>query len=412
MKLFTLTTFMTILPLLAVAAPTSTRNKAPGPQKISINKRLSLFRKAGNVANLQHLQNHLAFAVGKIKRGHAQRNRRAARKGKLSRRATGEDPLVDEGGELWQGTISVGTPPVEYTVDFDTGSSDLFLPSVNCTKHCKGHTRYDATASSTSAPKDKTFKLAYGDGSSVSGNQFTDTVSIAGLTVENQTLGAATEYSKGFSHHNFSPDGLMGMAFQSISEYDAPPVFQSLVESDTTTASVFGFKLAQNGSELYIGGTNVDLHNGDFSYAPVTKEGYWQVSMDAVSINGKGVLPKTESIIDTGTTLIIGDTKAVKDMYAAIPGSKDASSSVGDGFYTVPCDSIPTISLTFGGKAFDVLASSFNLGLVQEGSKDCVGAITGSDVGDSGWVIGDVFLQGVYTAFDYGQKRVGFAGLS
>jgi hypothetical protein len=34
----------------------------------------------------------------------------------LARRATGSEPLTeDEGGALWQGSISVGTPPTAFT---------------------------------------------------------------------------------------------------------------------------------------------------------------------------------------------------------------------------------------------------------------------------------------------------------
>ena len=102
----------------------------------------------------------------------------------LTRRATGADPLTSmQNGALWQGAISVGTPAQTYTVDFDTGSSDLFLPSTSCTSNCKGHKLYNPTASSTSIDRRKTFYLQYGDGSYVRGQQYTETVSVAGLTV-------------------------------------------------------------------------------------------------------------------------------------------------------------------------------------------------------------------------------------
>jgi cathepsin D len=143
------------------------------------------------------------------------------------------------------------------------------------------------------------FTLSYGDGSSVSGTEFVDTVSIAGLTATNQTLGAATQYSEGFSSANFPADGLMGMGFQSISEYNAPPVFQSLVSEGQTTDPVFAMKLAANGSELDIGGFNSDLYTGDFTYVPVTQEGYWQVAYDALNVDGEQVVGSTACIIDS-----------------------------------------------------------------------------------------------------------------
>ena len=68
-------------------------------------------------------------------------------------------------------------------MDFDTGSSDLFLPSISCDSSCDGHARYDPSASKTSVDLNKSFDLMYGSGDSVSGEQYNDTASIAGLTV-------------------------------------------------------------------------------------------------------------------------------------------------------------------------------------------------------------------------------------
>lgn len=87
-----------------------------------------------------------------------------------------------------------------------SGSSDLFLPGPNCSENCDGHTTYDPSKSSSSTDLGKTFTLKYGDESTVSGEQWTDTVTISGLTAEKQTLGAATTYSSGFNSTNFPPE--------------------------------------------------------------------------------------------------------------------------------------------------------------------------------------------------------------
>jgi cathepsin D len=116
------------------------------------------------------------------------------------KRATGSVPLTDDENSLWYGSIEIGTPPkpftgmtlssgqrlpsdlVSHTVDFDTGSSDLFVPAAGC-ETCKGHRMYDPSASSTSKDRGESFELNYGDGSSVKGEQYNDTVIIAGLKV-------------------------------------------------------------------------------------------------------------------------------------------------------------------------------------------------------------------------------------
>ena len=140
-------------------------------------------------------------------------------------------------------------------------------------------------------------------------------------------------------------------------------------------------------------------------------QGYWQTLLQSVAVNSKTPVQNVQSIIDTGSSIIIGDKKNVAAFYAAIPGSKDASRARGSGYYTVPCSSIPTVSFKYGGQSFSIAPSLFNLGPVSTGSQDCVGGIVASNKFKY-WVVGDVFLQNVYTQFDMGQNRVGFATLA
>jgi cathepsin D len=70
-------------------------------------------------------------------------------------------------------------------VEFDTGSSDLFLPGPAC-QSCNGHKIYDPSSSSTSSDLGKPFVLTFHDGATVSGEQFKDTVHIAGLQVRQE----------------------------------------------------------------------------------------------------------------------------------------------------------------------------------------------------------------------------------
>jgi cathepsin D len=89
---------------------------------------------------------------------------------------------------------------------------------------------------------------------------------------KSQTLGAATQYSSGFMSDGFPADGLIGMGFQSISRFNAPPVFQTLISEGVVTSPMFGFKFAVSGSELFIGGTNSALYTGNFTWIPLTLE--------------------------------------------------------------------------------------------------------------------------------------------
>jgi hypothetical protein len=92
------------------------------------------------------------------------------------------------------------------------------------------------------------------------------------LQATKQRLGVATAYSSSFDIDNFPPDGLMGMAYQSISVYRSPPVFQSLVALKQVSSPVFSFKLSTSGAELFLDGTDSSWYTGSFTYVPVTTQ--------------------------------------------------------------------------------------------------------------------------------------------
>ncbi|EIW85948.1 acid protease [Coniophora puteana RWD-64-598 SS2] len=408
--LFPLAVVVAALPFLVDAAPST---RAPS-NKIPIQKRSTLNHASGAV-DFTALNNHIASVNAKYERGFANYEKNTGNahpfaKAGDSKRATGTDALTDDNSELWYGKISVGTPAVNYTVDFDTGSSDLFLPGPDCDSTCSGHTVYDPSKSSSSSDVGQTFSLSYGDGSTVSGEQYTDTVVLAGLTATKQTLGAAKQYSEGFESSQFPADGLLGMAYQAISSYGASPVFNTLVSEGQTDAGVFGFKLTSSSAELTVGGTDSSAVSGDFTYTPVTQQGYWQFSADGISSGGQQALSSFAAIADTGTTLIVGVPDDVARFYESIGGFP--AIEVGEGYYTVPCNSIPNVSVTIGGTEFVISADTFNLGPESDGSSECVGGIVGEDVGVNFWILGDVFLSNTYTAFDFDKNQVGFAKLA
>ncbi|KAH9059067.1 acid protease [Lactarius vividus] len=401
---------LTALPFLVSAAPFEERSRVG--ISIPIAKR-SRFRNPDGVVDVAKLQASGLSTAAKIQRGFEafERNTGAAHPSasqlKRSTKRGKGDPLTDDSAELWYGSITVGTPAVTYTVDFDTGSSDLFLPGSDCDSTCSGHTSYDPESSSTSSDVGQPFELQFGGGSTVSGEQYMDTVALTGFEATGQRLGAATTYSSGFQSDQFPADGLLGMGYESLSNYGASPVFQSLVSQGQVTTPVFSFYLAESGSELYVGGTNQDLYTGSFTYMPVTTQAYWQGLFDNISVNGRAVVGREDAVIDTGTTQVVGDTQSVQAIYDQIPGSKYA----GSGTWTIPCSFNTPISIGFSGKAFSISASTFNLGPDSPGSGDCVGGFGALD-GLGLWIIGDVFLRNVYTAFDLGQNRVGFAALA
>ena len=62
------------------------------------------------------------------------------------------------------------------------------------------------------------------------------------------------------------------MAFESISQYKASPVFQTLIAQDQTTNPIFAFKLSTSGAALTLGGIDSSLYSGGFTYAKVERK--------------------------------------------------------------------------------------------------------------------------------------------
>lgn len=316
------------------------------------------------------------------------------------------------GGTVWTGSVSIGTPAVAYTLDFDTGSADLWVPSASCNSAaCNPHTKYDPTKSSTSATvAGAQLSISYGDGSSTTGTVYKDTITIAGLTATGQTFGAADSMSSDWQDDPM--DGIFGMGYQAISQLNTPPVFQTLIKDGAVAKSQFSFKLGASGPELFLGGMNPSLYvSGTTSWYPVTSQAYWTISATAnVAGTPVSALGSFNAIIDTGTSVVVAPTASAATFWGAVPGS----AVYGSGYYTYPCATPPSLSFSFGSGSdqWVISGDTLNLGKVSSGSSRCVGSIVGADLGLKAWVIGDSFLENVYATFDLSTNRVGFSELS
>ncbi|KAI0688123.1 acid protease [Cytidiella melzeri] len=330
----------------------------------------------------------------------------------LQKRATGSESLTDEeDDEEWAGKISVGTPAQSFLIDFDTGSSDLWIPSSSCTSStCSSKSKYKASSSSTSAKKSGTFSIEYGDGSTVSGPIYTDTVTVAGLTATGQYFSPVTTLSSSFSDDPI--DGILGLAFPSLSNLGENPFFNTLISEGKVTSGVFGFKLASTGSTLFLGGTDTSKYTGSIEYHSVdTSTGFWQATGAKAVVGSSAAVSNFDTVIDSGTTIIYGPPSAVKTFYSKIEGSKVYDES--EGYYEYPCSTTESVGFSWGGKTWTVSAKNFNLGSAGS-SGQCVGAIAGQDIGlgESTWLLGDSFMKNVYTAFSFDEDAVGFAALA
>jgi cathepsin D len=196
---------------------------------------------------------------------------------------------------LWMGPISVGTPAVQFIVNFDTGSADFFLATTGC-ESSHDLTLYDPDGSSTAVPLSRPFNSHYADGTSASGLLYTDTVTIGNLIATRQTLGAASEWRK---LQESRDEGIIGMAFQSLSDYNALPVFQNFVDQRRTNSPIFAMKLVEDDALLTLGGLGDDLYNPPITYVDVLDGGHWAIKCNSLSVGGRVIVDGIPCVIDS-----------------------------------------------------------------------------------------------------------------
>jgi len=124
---------------------------------------------------------------------------------------------IDDVDIAWVTPVTIGTPPQTLYLDFDTGSSDLWVFSSHLpTSQTRGQRLYGPAKSATSQLlTNHTWSITYGDGSNSRGNVYTDNFTVGGLTVGSQAIETATQVSRQFTAEQ-KMDGLLGLGFGSL----------------------------------------------------------------------------------------------------------------------------------------------------------------------------------------------------
>ncbi|WCJ20203.1 Aspartic proteinase [Euphorbia peplus] len=233
----------------------------------------------------------------------------------------------------YYGEIGVGTPPQKFTVIFDTGSSNLWVPSSKCylSIACFFHSKYKASQSSTYKKDGTSAEIQYGSGA-IAGFFSYDSVEVGNLVVKDQQFIEATK-EPGATFVVAKFDGILGLGFQEISVGKAVPVWYNMMKQGLIKEPVFSFWLNRKteeaeGGELVFGGVDPSHFKGQHTYVPVTQKGYWEFEMGDVLIGGKPseyCKGGCAAIADSGTSLIAGPTTVVAMINEAIGATGVAS---------------------------------------------------------------------------------------
>jgi hypothetical protein len=239
---------------------------------------------------------------------------------------------------LWEmqffGKISIGTPPQEMMVVFDTGSGNLEVKGAACTQFngfgpCqdKGVPGYSSHQSSSSQPSFVRFSSNYGSGSA-SGETMYDKVALGGYSNKNMLIAIATKEAARFSVFKF--DGIFGLSLTTETGHSMDN-FGALCAANPSMRCIFAMYLTpqqnQKGSYLSIGGVYKEKAAAGAVWQsarvvpyPPGEYNYWTVVMGSFQVGGSsgssgssaagdGVTvcqggSTCHAIIDSGTTFI------------------------------------------------------------------------------------------------------------
>lgn len=325
-------------------------------------------------------------------------------KGKLS---SVENMQVVHKTAYW-GKLSVGTPPQEFSVIFDTGSGNLILPDGECADEgCSPHRKYTSKKSTSSMvvqneKNEGSSEITFGTGQ-IYGNFYKDHMCMGESMCFDANFISATRMSEQ-PFHDIPFDGIMGLGFKDLSMGEGFNIVddlnkQSVVPGGTTQ---FSFYVTDNDdSELTFGGYRKEKTASDIVWAPVKRESWWQVAVDDITFNNK---PQNlcdgecQVAVDTGTSMLAGPSDLTDKLSSMLNPKEDCSNF----------NSLPNLGFQFGDKVLNLRPDDY----MDRSSDGCSFSIMSLDVPPPKgpvFVFGDPFLRRFMTIYDRSKPAVGFA---
>ena len=342
------------------------------------------------------------------------------------------------------GSIGLGTPAQPFTVLFDTGSSNLWVPNHECyigenketecfTKNLFSrnnsttHENFD-TGLQNESYNNNTFRINYMSGS-VNGELLKDVLTVGELKVNNVVFGVAQNLNDEQSGIQF--DGILGMGFKELSTPLNPPIYE-MYDQNLIDDNSFSMFLSNEPKPIYIDGTesmldgdqvNTNLENQSYiifggldreyfqktgeeiNYHMVYPNGYWTIAIDEIVHSNTSTrdysTKRIATIVDSGTSLLI----LSPDLYDALKLDQtfECDSSEQNRFYK-------NIDFLIGGKKYVLEPKDYLIRISVYGYEYCMAAVDRAySLPENTMILGMPFLRKYYTHYDLGNMRVGFA---
>lgn len=390
--------------------------------------------------------------------------RRASKAAGLRKR---DANLYNDNGSIYLVDVAIGTPPQKFELVVDTGSADLWVPGSKCPQTVCPLAKFNEQSSTTFNLTSEGFNITYGIGSA-SGVYATDTITIAGATVQQQKFGLVsasknilTEMTT-LNGQTYTPtissadnastyagdnrmDGIFGLGYPTITapvDNSYNPFFFNL----NIPKRIFSIYLNSSESygvsgEILFGDIDSSKYKGQLTYLPVSKTtrrspstgiktdyGYWQAYGQGVGVsngvnNKNANLPfqKTTSFVfDTGTTLSYLPTDILTPLLSAAVGNNNLAYDSANNYFQIRCSVAKqntTLQYMFS-LSEDVSANPIVLHIpisdvifpmdsdYVSTAKVCMLGI----VPTTGTIfLGESLLRSIYQVYDADQHRIGIA---
>lgn len=347
------------------------------------------------------------------------------------------------------GTVNIGTPPQEFEVVYDTGSSDLWVASRSPDarafrgwKEIDGMDMYDSEKSNTSlpVPGSSSWYIGYGTGN-VSGFLTRDVAQVGDdreLRAERQVFGEGAKPAAIFYQSGHVIEGIFGLGFQAINVADhwgGTTLMDTLHAEGRVPRRVFSFYMDDDeggdGAVFIVGPPEADRYAPHgIAYADVARDNgklrTWSVVTDGLMVGSSTVTPwcgdragACVALMDTGTDLIVVPAPFWADFVRALTygaGSSCEEARTRNDITVLTCGSISglaRVSLQFGGRPMYLHPEQYTK--QQQGGRYLVGfqKSRGSEELQAGlqyeFIVGDTLLRHYYAVYDAENGRVGLS---